>query len=257
MSGYKGKIINSGNDAKTIKGNGDKYETAIFYGKSYKQFIDGKEYNTCSMAKIASCFKGCLYSAGRGKFNNVQDARTRKTTLFFTDRKEFLRLLVNDCIKFETRAIKQGVKPCVRLNGTTDIQWEKIKVIKDDIEYDNIFSAFPNIQFYDYTKIFKRDVSHIKNYHLTWSYSEANQWYAKQYKTAIKNGMNIAVVFRDKNLPKKFLGLTVIDGDKDDLRFLDPKSSIVGLYAKGDARKDNSGFVIDYDWHESASNFIG
>ena len=104
MSGYKGKIINSGNDAKTIKGNGDKYETAIFYGKSYKQYIDGKEYNTCSMAKIASCFKGCLYSAGRGKFNNVQEARTRKTTLFFTDRKEFLRLLVNDCIKFETRA---------------------------------------------------------------------------------------------------------------------------------------------------------
>jgi hypothetical protein len=92
MSGYKGKIINSGNDAKTIKGNGDKYETAIFYGKSYKQFIDGKEYNTCSMAKIASCFKGCLYSSGRGKFNNVQEARTRKTTLFFTDRKEFLRL---------------------------------------------------------------------------------------------------------------------------------------------------------------------
>ena len=71
MSGYKGKIINSGNDAKTIKGNGDKYETAIFYGKSYKQYIDGKEYNTCSMAKIASCFKGCLYSAGRGKFNSV------------------------------------------------------------------------------------------------------------------------------------------------------------------------------------------
>jgi hypothetical protein len=215
MAGYKGKIINSGNDAKTIKGNGDKYETAIFYGKSYKQYIDGKEYNTCSMAKIASCFKGCLYSAGRGKFNNVQ------------------------------QAIKQGVKPCVRLNGTTDIQWEKIKVIKDGIEYENIFSAFPNIQFYDYTKIFKRDVSHIKNYHLTWSYSEANQWYANQYKTAIKNGMNIAVVFRDKNLPKKFLGLKVIDGDKDDLRFLDPENSIVGLYAKGDARKDTSGFVID------------
>tara|TARA_R100000734_G_C3294869_1_gene86167 strand:+ start:131 stop:463 length:333 start_codon:yes stop_codon:yes gene_type:complete len=108
----------------------------------------------------------------------------------------------------------------------------------------NIFEIFPNVQFYDYTKIYKRDVSNIPNYHLTWSYSQANKDYAKEYKTALNNGMNIAVVFRDK-LPAAFLGLPVIDGDKDDLRFLDSKGVVVGLKAKGDAKKDTSGFVID------------
>ena len=107
-----------------------------------------------------------------------------------------------------------------------------------------VFDLFPNVVFYDYTKIFKRDVSKIKNYSLTWSYSQANTWYSDHYKTAIKNGLNIAVVFR-KDLPKEFLNLKVINGDKDDLRFLDPKNVVVGLKAKGKARKDNSGFVIN------------
>tara|TARA_R100001082_G_C4237376_1_gene105810 strand:- start:205 stop:546 length:342 start_codon:yes stop_codon:yes gene_type:complete len=107
-----------------------------------------------------------------------------------------------------------------------------------------VFDLFPNVIFYDYTKLFKRDVSKIKNYSLTWSYSQANTWYSDHYKTAIKNGLNIAVVFR-KELPNSFLNLKVIDGDKDDLRFLDPASVVVGLKAKGKARKDNSGFVIN------------
>ena len=53
-------------------------------------------------------------------------------------------------------------------------------------------------------------------------------------------------MFRNK-LPKTFKGLPVIDGDKDDLRFLDPQGVIVGLIAKGKAKQDKSGFVIDVE----------
>ena len=244
-TGYKGKIIASGNDAKTTKGNGEKFETAIFYGKPYKFFIDGKQYNTCSMAGSAKCYIGCLNTAGRGVFDNVQLSRQNKTIMFYKEREKFLSLLVKDCKAMLNRSNKYGWQACIRLNGTTDIQFEKIPVIKDGIEYSNIFLAFPDIQFYDYTKIFNRNVKDIPNYHLTWSYSEANDWYASNYKKAIANGMNIAVVFRNKNLPKTFLGLPVINGDKDDLRFLDQKNCIVGLYAKGKAKLDNTGFVVD------------
>jgi hypothetical protein len=99
--------------------------------------------------------------------------------------------------------------------------------------------------FYDYTKIANRPLD-IPNYKLTFSYSEASAAYEKQCFIALKRGMNIAVVFRDKeSIPESFLGLPTIDGDKTDLRFLDPSQSIVALYAKGKARKDQSGFVVD------------
>jgi len=244
---FKGNIISAGNNAKTIKGDGKEYVTAIFYGTPFKLLIDDKEYNSCPLAEKAMCFKPCLNTAGRGGIfkkgettNTVQDARKRKTTMFYKEREKFLDLLFQDITKFENKCIKSGVQACVRLNGTTDIQWEKI-IMKDN---KTVFDLFPNVVFYDYTKIFKRDVSKIKNYSLTWSYSQANTWYSDHYKTAIKNGLNIAVVFR-KDLPKEFLNLKVIDGDKDDLRFLDPKNVVVGLKAKGKARKDNSGFVIN------------
>ena len=60
---------------------------------------------------------------------------------------------------------------------------------------------------------------------------------------------NVAVVFRDK-IPKSYKGYEVIDGDDSDLRFLDKFKSwetggIVGLKAKGPAKKDKSGFVVD------------
>ena len=97
------------------------------------------------------------------------------------------------------------------------------------------------MQFYDYTKIPTRKIEGIDNYHLTWSYSEANKKYAKLFKTVPNNK---AVVFR-KTLPSFFKGLKVIDGDKHDMRFLDEDNVVVGLKAKGKARKDNSGFVID------------
>ena len=103
-----------------------------------------------------------------------------------------------------------------------------------------MFNQFPQVQFYDYTKIPTRKVSHIKNYHLTWSYSEANDKYAKLFDSV---PYNKAVVFNG-GLPRIFKGMKVIDGDKTDMRFLDKTNRVVGLKAKGEAMKDDSGFVI-------------
>ena len=164
---FKGNIISAGNNAKTIKGDGKEYVTAIFYGTPFKLLIDDKEYNSCPLAEKASCFKPCLNTAGRGGIfkkgettNTVQDARKRKTTMFYKEREKFLDLLFQDITKFEKKCNSKGVQACVRLNGTTDIQWEKI-TMKDN---KTVFDLFPNVVFYDYTKIFKRDVSKNLNH---------------------------------------------------------------------------------------------
>jgi len=253
MSNYK--LIGVGTNAKTIKGDGSEYLTAILYMTPYKIMVDGKLFNSCSMAAIASCIDACLYTAGRGKFSNVQTARQRKAQWFYKDRESFMDQLIIDISKFVNYCNKRGIQPCVRLNGTTDIRWELIKT--ESTYGKNIFEWFPTVQFYDYTKIANRKVKEIPNYHLTWSYSDANSDYAKLLDKAMKQGMNAAVVFRSnfiKVVPKcwhKFKGYPVIDGDQDDLRFLDPKGGhIVALYAKGAAKKDTSGFVVDVPYDD-------
>ena len=246
MSNYK--LLGVGTNAKTIKGDGSEYLTAILYMQSYKVMVDGKSFNSCPMAEQASCIDPCLISAGRGAFNNVQTARQRKAQWFYRDRDSFMDQLIIDISKFINYCNKRGIQPCVRLNGTTDIRWELIKT--ESTYGKNIFEWFPTVQFYDYTKIANRKCKDIPNYHLTWSYSNANPEYAKLLDKAIEQGMNVAVVFRSnfiKVVPKcwhKWQGYPVIDGDRDDLRFLDPKGGhIVALYAKGKAKKDRSGFV--------------
>jgi hypothetical protein len=108
-----------------------------------------------------------------------------------------------------------------------------------------LFEHFPSVQFYDYTKIPTRKIADIPNYNLTWSYSAFNPKYAEYFDTALDKGMNVAVVF-NHDLPKEFKGVRVIDGDKHDLRFLDGTNVVVGLRAKGKARKDTTGFVIHF-----------
>jgi hypothetical protein len=124
--------------------------------------------------------------------------------------------------------------PVFRLNGTSDIRWETIPVGG----YATIMEMFPTVQFYDYSKLPNRK-NIPANYHLTFSRSESNDTHVV---TAMENGMNVAVVF-DK-MPETYAGRTVIDGTETDLRFLDGKSVIVGLEAKGQAKKDTSGFVV-------------
>ena len=233
---FIGNLVRAGGDAKTVKGNGSGYLTAIMYMTPYKTL--GR--NLCPMAETAGCLDGCLNTAGRGAMNSVQKGRARKAEWFIKDQAGFMAQLIKDCIRFVAYCDKRGIKPAIRLNGTTDVRWELIK--HDGL---NLFEIFPEIMFYDYTKIANRPLD-IPNYKLTFSYSEASAAYEKQCFIALKRGMNIAVVFRDKeSIPESFLGLPTIDGDKTDLRFLDPSQSIVALYAKGKARKDQSGFVID------------
>jgi hypothetical protein len=232
---WKGKLIACGNNAKTVKGDGSEYLTAIMYMKPWKH----AGVNVCPMAEQASCIDGCLNSAGRGQMNTVQTARERKTEWFAKDRDGFMRQLVDDVTRFVSYCNKRNIQPCIRLNGTSDIRWELIKV--DGL---CLMEMFPQVQWYDYTKIANRKVKHLSNYHLTWSYSAANRAYANGMKQALYAGMNVAVVFRNKNIiPAMFRGVPVINGDADDLRFKDPSGVVVALYAKGSAVRDDSGFV--------------
>jgi len=146
--------------------------------------------------------------------------------------------LVKDIEAAERKAERENMIPVFRLNGTSDIRWETVPVTIDGVTYPNIFLAFPNRQFYDYTKLTNRKVTAL-NYHLTFSRSEMNEVDALRMLT---NGMNVAVVF--DTLPAKWAGVKVIDGTETDLRFLDEKCVIVGLLAKGKAKKDTSGFTI-------------
>ena len=219
----------------------------------------------CPYQDIAGCKEACLNTAGRGGImkkgettNVIQEARKRKTKLYLEDRNTFMSYLITDITKFVNYCKKKDKLPCLRLNGTSDIQWENIYVgnmeqysldttdikLFNKKEYDldcqNIFELFPDVQFYDYTKIPTRKVEQHKNYHLTWSYSEANVKYSNWFD---KIAYNIAVVFNG-TMPIYFKGREVVNGDETDMRFFDKPNVVVGLKAKGKARQDSSGFVI-------------
>lgn len=191
-------------------------------------------YQTCPKA-TDGCKAACLNTAGQGIFSNVQAARVRKTKMFFEQRAEFLRELVQDITKAERKAKKENKQLTVRLNGTSDLQWEVYKAF----DGRTIFEVFPGVIFYDYTKIANRQPQPFANYSLTFSAADGND---TDVQTAIDKGMNVAVVFSG-DLPQTWNGRPVIDGDTDDLRFLDPAGVIVGLRAKGKAKKDTTGFV--------------
>ena len=203
--------------------------------------LSGK--NTCPKA-TAGCAAACLNTAGRGGMfkkgentNMIQKARIRKTVQFFFDRDQFMLDLAYDIQKAVAFAKKQGLTPVIRLNGTSDLAWEKYEVPVFCTK--NIFELFPDVQFYDYTKVLGRKVADIKNYHLTFSKADGND---ADVAKAIEQGYNIAAVFDE--MPATYMGLPVINADETDLRFLDPKGCIAGLKAKGRAKKDYSGFVI-------------
>ena len=241
-------LLSVGNP-KTLKGMSQGYNTYILHLAPGS--LSG--HNTCPKA-TTGCLSACLNTAGRGGMfkkgestNTIQQARIRKTQLFYNNRDEFMSLLVKDILLAIKQSAKVNLVPVIRLNGTSDISFEKYPVKMGGIVYSNIFEAFPNIQFYDYTKILGRKVGNIANYHLTFSAADGND---NDVVEAIKQGYNIAMVFGIKKgtpMPEyQKVGnnvLPVFNGDESDLRFLDPDSHIVGLYAKGKAKKDTSGFV--------------
>jgi len=237
---FKSKaLLSVSSDAKTVKGETLGFLTGILYLAP----ATTTKWNTCSMAKTAKCDVACLYKAGRGAMNSVQTARINKTIWFFTERNTFMQQLVVDIAKIIKKAKKKGLQPLVRLNGTSDIRWETIGFTDTDgIEYVNIFAAFPEVTFYDYTKdVNRKDLP--ANYDLTFSYSGV-EGFQPFVQKALLNNMRMAVVFRkEQDIPATFMGIPVVSGDNSDVRHLDDKV-IVGLYAKGKAKLDTTGFVV-------------
>ena len=226
------KLLSVNADSKTIKSNKAGFLTGILYLAPY----DLSGVNLCPFAKVAQCHVACLNTAGRGGFDDrVKNARLRKAKLFNENRGEFMAQLIDDINKLQVEAKKKNLQPVIRLNGTSDIEWENIRIG----EY-NIFELFPQLQFYDYTKNPNRkDLP--KNYDLTFSYSGVES-FIKFNRQALANNMRVATVF--KILPAQFMGREVINGDEHDARFIEDKNVIIGLKAKGKARQDKTGFVI-------------
>lgn len=218
------------NNAKTIKGEKKGILTGILYLAPAS--ISGWE--VCPK-RSDGCTKACLYTAGHGAFTTVQTARINRTKMFFEKRDMFMDLLNKDINSLVKKAKKLSYLPTIRLNGTSDIEWTRF----------GIMEKFPDIRFYDYTKVANRfDKELPENYHLTFSRNESND---DEVELLLTKNVNIAVVFDTKKedaLPLEWKNRKVIDGDIDDVRWLDEKGVIVGLRAKGRGKKDNSGFVI-------------
>lgn len=215
---------------KTIKSMKYGVLTGILYLAPYK--LSGK--NVCPAASLG-CRLSCLNTAGRGQMGVVQKARLRKTKMFFQDRQKFLGQLKTEIEILERRAIRKNMKLAIRLNGTSDLPYERYL-----IEGKNLMDHFPKVKFYDYTKLDNRITDTLpSNYHLTFSRSETNE----SVITEVIKKAPVSVVFKNK-LPKLYNGFKVINGDLHDMRFKNKSGIIVGLLAKGKARKDATGFAI-------------
>jgi hypothetical protein len=238
------KLLAVSGDAKTIKGE----KIGILTGVMYFAPVDLSGYQVCAKATVA-CSAACLFTAGRGVYQNVRNGRMRKTKLFFENRELFMSTLYEDVRKLVVRAKNKKMRAVVRPNGTSDIPWEKIAFTHKGNYYRNIMEAFPEVTFYDYTKIINRKAALVvPNYHLTFSLADGND---KDALKALAMGLNVAAVIRCKRKdikPATFSGFPTVDGDKDDARFLDNKGSIVLLRAKGKAQYDASGFVKPLDY---------
>ena len=234
----KQTLLTSGN-AKIVKGEKLGYITkGLHFSPANKS-----GYEVCRW-RSKGCTMACLDTAGRGQMNMIQDSRIAKTKLFFEKQFDFLAKLTKEIASTIKSAKKKEMTAVFRPNLTSDIAWES--VFFDEERPQTIFDKFPETQFYDYTKSFMRMAQFINrnpefpsNYHLTFSRSETNQ---KLVEMVLEMGGNVAVVFRNQ-LPKTWKGYEVINGDENDLRFLDKQPCIVGLIEKGLAKKDETGFV--------------
>lgn len=227
------KLLGTGN-LKLMKGRDTNY---IAVGLSLAPNFTSS-YSLCSMATLG-CIKSCLFRSGMSRiFKHINEARIRKAKLFIEDRVTFWHYLIKDIQTAERRIINRGNEICIRLNVVSDIRWEELSLWYNGVRYSNIMELFPNIQFYDYTKIPDRILP--PNYYLTFSRSETNE---KECIKQLNKGRNVSVVFKYE-IPDSYLKSQVINGDNSDLRFLDPSPVIVGLKAKAIAKKDETGFVV-------------
>lgn len=238
----KRKPLLSTNNHKTMLGEALGYITYILYMSPFTHNSKGK--NVCSHAS-AGCVASCLVGSGfGGMYTNVMEGRKAKTEYFLTSRVEFLHQVKDEMAK-AIKKHKDKALLTIRLNGTSDLPYENLRVFEGN---KNIFEVYPEVQFYDYTKNHTRfDKVLPSNYHLTFSKSETNNDKAMEL---LKRGFNVAMVF--DVTPTTFEGFEVINGDINDLRFLDKKGCIVGLkYKKMTGKGANnqlafeSGFAIN------------
>jgi len=234
---------------KSEKFKGGIYSTMILHLSPAK--VSG--FNLCPHSS-AGCRAICLNMAGQGGCivdrrlvtNHCHITRAGRTTLLKRNKKFFFEKLKKEIGRFIIRCKLKGSQPCLRLNGTSDINWVKTK---DPATNKNLMELYPEIQFYDYTKDLSQLKDLPKNYDLTFSRSETNHL---QVAKALEMGFNIAVVFdRKLGLPETYMGYPVFNADQTDLRFLDNELSgykkpiIAGLLEKGYlAKHDRSGFVV-------------
>lgn len=244
------------NQTKVEKGEVMGWHTAILHLAPHN--VSG--YNVCPFA-TAECSAVCLEISGHGgifgkadtvylqvrdgrkvKTNSVRRARIARTWAYMERPEVFFRDLVREIRAHIRRAARLGMRPAIRLNGTSDIKWEDVPVTSDGVTYPHIFAMFPEVQFYDYTKIPGR-TKLPPNYRLTFSFSGHNLADALAYLSA---GGNVAVMFDARTatrgraadrLPDAWHAFRVIDADVTDLRFLDPRGTVAGLRPKGKAKR--------------------
>lgn len=255
------ELLNIDANAKTVKGQKKGYQTAVLYLAPYVS----SGYNVCPFAEKAGCWKTCLNTAGRGGMpvgghftspggielpdNTIQRARLRRTKMWIEQKARFLELLEHEIELHIAGAQRKSLIPTVRLNGTSDIQWERVRLASGS----TLMETFSDVQFYDYTKIAKRlyDETLPSNYYLCLSGSAADARYLKTCKQAEAAGKSVVWVARDDEVKVRLMqeGLqtctSVVDGDEHDLRFLDPTGARVVLRAKGSAKKETNGFVLN------------
>jgi len=246
---YPSSLLTVGGNPKTDKGAKYGYLTGILHLAPAR--LAG--FEVCS-GRTVGCTAACLNTAGMqgtaGKHRiRIISARIRRTKWFRQDRQAFMTQLHRDIASLERKAAREGLEPAVRLNGTSDIPWENVRYRRPDGSSGTLFEAFPAVTFYDYTKNATRFSRPLPaNYDLTFSAADGNQ---RAVELAQKHGARVAVVFgnlerptaKKWDLPDTYGGRTVVDADKHDLRFLEPKNVICGLRAKGLAKHDTSGFV--------------
>lgn len=199
-------------------------------------------FNTCSKATLG-CGTNCLNESGHGQLHmvnkgvhSVHVARVIRTLIWFRYRDQFKAKFQRELDSQRVKAYRLGATPVVRPNGTSDLRFESL--------WPELFTDNPDVVFYDYTKDSRRNVDSIPNYSLCYSVSETTT--DSDMESAFNNGLNCVVVFRLKRndtKPIAYKSRPVIDGDSHDLRFLDQSGVVVGLFAKGHAYNDKTGFV--------------
>jgi len=214
--------------AKLDKSQNDEYLNAILY-------LEPSYNDAVCKGKSKGCFESCLVNSGRMKMTNAVNARHNRTEYYYNNHTMFMMTLKGEVVALLHKAEKQGKRLAMRLNGTSDLNWLEI------------YKAFPTVQFYEYTKRLDlvKKLRGVNNLHLTFSKHENHSLDTVRY--LVDKGVNVAIVFKNK-VPEKLLGIKVIDGDKHDRRFEDVIGSIIGLKLKGTnaikAMAITSGFAI-------------